>query len=74
MRDTAGRMKVVIIGKAFRRVLKFAAGFRPGSRFAYFVYIASCTTHFAKRLRNNSFHQRPKREKSQESPSQRNRN
>ena len=38
------RAKGVIIGKASSGVLTFSAGFRLGSRFAYFVYIACGTT------------------------------
>ena len=33
------RAKGVIIGKASSGVLTFSAGFRLGSRFAYFIYI-----------------------------------
>ena len=36
------RAKGVTIGKASSRVLTFSAGFRLGSRFAYFIYIANC--------------------------------
>ena len=39
-RNLYRRAKGVIIGKTSSGVLTFSAGFRFGSRFAYFIYIA----------------------------------